>query len=164
MRLPLALLAGHALDTAWRTRPGRIVASVVLAAAVVVSGYLAIDLNYRHYDDETYPYVYVHSTREMLALVDEIEATAERAGTGRQTGIVFVTPDYWPLPWYMRDYPRAGFFGKIVPTTEAMIVANVNQEAELAPTIAEKYDKVAEYVLRPGVTLVLYVRSDIPKA
>ena len=163
MLLPLALLAGHAVATAVRTVPGRVIAPIVLAGAVVGSGYLAIDLNYRHYDDETYPYVYVHSTREMLDLVDDIEATAQRAGTGKQTGIVFVTPDYWPLPWYMRDYPRAGFYGKIVPTTEAMIVANVNQEAELAPSIAGKYDKVAEYVLRPGVKLVLYVRSDVPK-
>ena len=99
----------------------------------------------------------------MLALVDEIEATAERAGTGKQTGIVFVTPDYWPLPWYMRDYPKAGFFGQIVDTQEAMIVANVNQEAELAPSIAGKYDLVRTYNLRPGVDLALYVRSDIPK-
>jgi hypothetical protein len=76
---------------------------------------------------------------------------------------VFVTPDYWPLPWYFRDYPRAGFFGQIVDTQEAMIVANVNQEAELEPKIAGTYDKVGTYNLRPGVDLVLYVRSDIPK-
>ena len=51
---------------------------------------MAIDLNYNHYDDETYKYVYVHSTRQMLALVDEIEATADSCGTGRHTGIVIV--------------------------------------------------------------------------
>ena len=99
----------------------------------------------------------------MLNLIDEIEATAERAGTGKQTGIVFVTPEYWPLPWYFRDYPRAGFFGQIVDTQEAMIVARVDQEAELAPKIAGKYDRVGQYNLRPGVDLALYVRTDIPK-
>ena len=81
-----------------------------------------------------------------------------------ETGVVFVTPDYWPLPWYMRDYPKAGFFGSIVDTEEAMIVANINQEAELAPTIADSYDRVGVFNLRPGVDLVLYVRNDIPKA
>ena len=40
-------------------------------------------------------------------------ATAARAGTGLDTGVVIVSPDYWPLPWYLRDYPRAGFFGTI---------------------------------------------------
>lgn len=161
--LPLALLAGLAISTAWRSTRWRLTVPIALAGAILVSGYQAIDLNYVHYDDETYPYVFVHSTRQMLNLVDEIEATAQRAGTSKQTGIVFVTPDYWPLPWYFRDYPRAGFFGQIVDTQEAMIVANVNQEAELEPKIAGTYDKVGTYNLRPGVDLVLYVRSDIPK-
>ena len=44
-----------------------------------------------------------------------------------------------------------------------MIVANVNQEAELAPQIEAEYDRVGAYNLRPGVDLALYVRSDIPK-
>jgi uncharacterized protein (TIGR03663 family) len=163
MLLPLALLAGLAVSEMWRSRRLRLGVPVVLGAAVLISGYQAIDLNYRHYDDETYPYVFVHSTRDMLNLVDEIKATAERAGTGKETGVVFVTPDYWPLPWYFNDYPRAGFFGSIVETKEAMIVANVNQEAELAPSIEGRYDRVGTYNLRPGVDLALYVRNDVPK-
>lgn len=163
MLLPLALLGGLAVSELWRARRLRPAVPVVLGAAVLLNGYQAIDLNYRHYDDPTYAYVFVHSTRDMLAMIDEIEATASRAGTGRDTGVVFVTPDYWPLPWYFRDYPKAGFFGTIVDTEEAMIVANVNQEAELAPKIEGRYDRVAQYNLRPGVDLVLFVRADIPK-
>ena len=163
MLLPLALLAGLAVSELWRSR-WRLVAPLVVVAAILGSGAMAIDLNYRHYDDETYKYVYVHTTRDMYNLLDAIEATAERAGTGRETGVVIVSPDYWPLPWYLRDYPRAGFFGSIVPTEEAMIVANVNQEAELAPSIAGRYELVGTYNLRPGVDLALYVRNDVPKA
>lgn len=162
--LPLALLAGLAVSEAWRSRRWRVGVPVVLGAALLVSGYYTIDLNFNHYDDETYSYVFVHTTRDMLNLVDEIEATAERAGTGKDTGVVIMSPDYWPLPWYLRDYPKAGFFGSIVETQEAMILANVNQEAELAPTIADRYDRVGMYRLRPGVDLVLYVRKDVPKA
>ncbi len=44
-----------------------------------------------------------------------------------------------------------------------MVVANVNQEADLAPKIAGKYDLVRQYNLRPGVDLALYVRTDLPK-
>lgn len=162
MLLPLALLAGLAVQELWRSR-FRLGLPLVVGAAALLSGYQAIDLNFNRYDDGSLAYVYVHSTRDMLNLVNEIEATADRAGTGKQTGIVFVTPDYWPLPWYFRDYPRAGFFGQIVDTQEAMIVANVSQEAELAPKIAGKYDRVGQYNLRPGVDLALYVRSDVPK-
>jgi len=163
MVVPLALLGGLAVAGLWGSARWRPAAPLGLAAAVLLSSYQAIDLNYRHYDDETYPYVFVHSTRDMLALVDAIEATAVHAGTGHDTGVVFVTPDYWPLPWYLRDYPKAGFFGSIVPTEEAMIVANVNQEAELAPAVAGKYDRVGTYTLRPGVDLALYVRRDVPR-
>ena len=163
MVLPLALLAGLAISELWRSR-FRLAAPILLGAALAVSAYQAIDLNFSRYDDQTEAYVYVHSTREMLSLIDDIEATADRAGTGKQTGIVFVTPDYWPLPWYFRDYPRAGFFGQIVDTQEAMIVAKVDQEAELAPKLAGKYDRVGQFNLRPGVDLALYVRTDIPKS
>ncbi len=163
MVLPMALLAGLAVAEMWRSRRLRLGAPVVLGAALLVSGYFTIDLNYRHYDDETYGYVFVHSTRDMLLLVDEIEAIAQRAGTGTETGVVIMSPEHWPLPWYLRDYPRAGYYGKIVETEEAIIVARVDQEAELAPKIAGTYDRVGTYNLRPGVDLALYVRSDVPK-
>jgi len=162
MLVPLALLAGIAIRELAATAPWRRAVPLVLAGAVGWSGYQAIDLNYIHYDDETYPYVFVHSTRELLALVDEIERIAEAAGTGKETGIVFTTVEHWPLPWYMRDYPRAGFFGKTTDLPlEAMIVAHVNQEAELAPTVTDRYERRAMYRLRPGVDLILYVRTDI---
>jgi hypothetical protein len=42
-----------------------------------------------------------------------------------------------------------------------MVVANVNQEAELAPALADRYERVGTYNLRPGVDLVLFLRTDI---
>lgn len=164
MLLPLALLAGHAIAEAWSSiGRWRLAVPVVLAGGLALSTYQAIDLSYRQYDVEgAYPYVFVHSTRDMLTMVHDIESIAARAGTGRETGVVFMSPDYWPLPWYFRDYPRAGFFGQIVDTTEAVVVANVNQEAEIEPKLGAAYVKTRTYNLRPGVDLVVYVRSDVP--
>jgi len=164
MLVPLALLAGLAMAELWRSRRLRLGVPVVLGASILVSGFQAFDLNYSHYDDPTYSYVFVHSTRPMLALIDEVEATANRAGSGLETGVVVVAPEYWPLPWYFRDYPRAGFYGAITETKEAVIIANVNQEAELTPMIEGRYSRVGVYNLRPGIDLVLYVRNDVPKA
>ena len=137
---------------------------LVLAGAIAVSGYQAIDLNYVRYDDQTEAYVYVHTTRDMFALIDEIEATAERAGTGKQTGIVFVTPEYWPLPWYFRDYPR----GRLLrPDRRHPGGDDRRQRRTRRPSSRRrspgKYDRVGQYNLRPGVDLALYVRTDIPK-
>jgi len=160
---PLALLSGLAVSEIWRSRRLRLAAPVVFGVAVLFNGFFAVDLNFNRYDDETYPYVFVHSTRSMLDLVDEVEATGVRAGTGTDVGAAIMSPEYWPLVWYFRDYPKVVFWGSIVETEEAMIIANVNQEAELAPSIEPQYDRVGTYNLRPGVDLVLYVRSDVPK-
>ena len=71
MLIPLALLAGLAVEELWHSR-ARLAVPVVVVAALAASGYQAIDLNFNRYDDQTEAYVYVHSTRDMLALVDEI--------------------------------------------------------------------------------------------
>jgi uncharacterized protein (TIGR03663 family) len=162
MLVPLALLGGLTIDTVLRSVPlrGRLLAPVALAVALTVSTYQAIDLNFRHYADETYPYVFVHSTPEVFYLLADIDRYAAKAGTGTETGVAVVSSDYWPLPWYLRDYPNAGFFGSIVATEEAMILANVNQEPDLGQ-YAERYTRTRTYSLRPGVDLVLYVRKSL---
>jgi uncharacterized protein (TIGR03663 family) len=164
MLLPLALLGGLAVREAAvspRWRPAA-VGAVVLATAA--SAFLAYDLNYVNYDTDSprYPYVYVHSTRQMLAMLDQVEAIAAEEGTGTDTGISIVSPDYWPLPWYLRDYPKAGFWGRLEDVTldQPMIIANVNQRAELEPLIAGKFEPAGTYNLRPGVDLDLYVRTE----
>jgi uncharacterized protein (TIGR03663 family) len=168
MLVPLALLAGLAIRELVAAREPargalRLVAPVALVVGIGLSTYQAIDLNFNHYDDEKYPYVFVHTTREALDLVDEIDAIEARLGTPDDAGITIVTPDYWPLPWYLRDNPKAGFFGSIPEgeLSEPMIVANVTQQAELAPKIEGRYSSVGTYTLRPGVELELYVRSDV---
>jgi predicted membrane-bound mannosyltransferase len=157
MLVPLALLAGILIRDLW-SRATRQAVPLLLGGTVVLNGYQAVDLNYVHYDDERYGYVFVHTTRETLDLLDEIGRRATEAGTGRDTGVVLVTPDYWPLPWYLRDYPRAGFYGRIVPTQEAIVIAKVDQEKELDADFTAAYARQAQYKLRPGVDLVLYLR------
>lgn len=163
MLVPLAILGGLAVaEVVQRVRSTTVqaVAAAGLVAALGLGAYQTVDFNFRHYDDETYPYSFVHTTRSALDLVAETTRIAALAPDDRN-GIVFVSPDYWPLPWYFRDNPKAGFFGQIVPTEEAVIVANVNQEPELDPAVIGGYRRTSEFQLRPGVNLVIYVRSDI---
>jgi len=148
-----------------RSRQLRTVGAVGLAGLVAFGGYQTYDINFVHYDDETYPYVFVHTTRDALALVDETMRIGRAAGTNEQTGIAVVVDrgDYWPLPWYYRHWPRAGFFGSIVPTEEAMVIARVDQEQDpaLKAIVEGRYQRERVYKLRPGVDLVLYVRNDL---
>ncbi len=164
MLLPLALLGGLAIREAAllpRLRPVA-VGAVVLATAA--NAFLAYDLNFVNYDTDSprYPYVYVHSTREMLTMLDQIEDIAAEQGTGTDTEITIVSPDYWPLPWYLRDYPKADFWGRLEDVTldQPIIIANTNQREQLAPLIAGRFEQAGTYKLRPGVELDVYVQTD----
>ena len=166
MLLPLALLGGFAIREAARLPRWRPVAVGAVVLATAASAFLAYDLNFVNYDTDSprYPYVYVHSTREMLTMLDKIEDIAAEQGTGTDTGITIVSPDYWPLPWYMRDYPKAGFWGRLedVPLDQPIIIANTNQREQLAPLIAGQVRAAGTYKLRPGVELDVYVRTARP--
>lgn len=168
MLIPLAILGGIAINEAVaylrsaRSRRLWAFGAVALAGCIGLSTYQAIDLNFNHYDEEQgYPYVFVHTTREALALVAETERLAAAATGAPELGITFVTPEYWPLPWYYRNNPLAGFWGGMTTTEQAMIVARADQEAELLAAIDGRYQRKGTYTLRPGVELVLWVRNDL---
>jgi uncharacterized protein (TIGR03663 family) len=166
MIVPLAILGGIAvreLAIAITSIRLRTMAAAGAAVLVAFAGWQAVDLSFNRYDDEAYGYVFVHSTRDIYGLMDEANAAADRAG-GEKDGIVFVSGDYWPLPWYFRDNPKAGFFGSFPeqPIDEAVIIANVNQDAEVSTRYSDRYvRRPGEYTLRPGVELSVWVRSDL---
>jgi predicted membrane-bound mannosyltransferase len=84
--------------------------------------------------------------------------------------VALVSPDYWPLPWYFRDYKKVGYYTQIVPTNEPIIIGSIAQEDDLKKNYADRYDQInsgmnedGSYPLRPGVDLLLYVRRDVKR-
>lgn len=137
--------------------------------ATFIPGYQTIDLNFLNYDndDRYYVYVYAHTRRETLKLVDEISELAQRTRQGGETGITIVSPDYWPLPWYLRDYKRVGYFGHMSASTEPIIIASQGQAAEVQAAFGDRYQQIksganeaGSFPLRPGVDLLLYARRE----
>jgi predicted membrane-bound mannosyltransferase len=144
--------------------------AALAALCVAICGYQMISLNFVHYDDDSYVYVYAHTRRGLLTMLDEIDRIAKRLRTGNDTGIALVSPDYWPLPWYFRDYPRVGYYQQIVPTSEPVIIGSMAQQEQLKTTFGDRYQLVSSglnedgsYALRPGVDLLLYVRRDVAR-
>jgi predicted membrane-bound mannosyltransferase len=145
-------------------------------AILVVTGliglYQTIDLNFFNYDNDDvyYVYVYAHTKRGTKDLVDEIEKFASQGNEGGKTGITIVSPDYWPLPWYLRNYSRVGYYGRMSPSTEPLIIASETQRAEVESTFGDRYQQIISkepggvFSLRPGVNLLLYARrSGVPQ-
>jgi len=171
--VPLALTSGYTLDVAYRKLREFQQARLLLIPAVLIAGfcgYQLYQLNFVHYDDDQLPYVYAHTKRQMLTMLAEIDRIAQKNGTGTDTGIVIVSPDYWPAPWYFRDYKKVGYYGNIVPTNEPIIIGSMAQEDQLKSTYGDRYDRLnsgldenGAYPLRPGVDLLLYVRRDVKR-
>jgi uncharacterized protein (TIGR03663 family) len=163
--VPLGVISGYAVNELYHWGKSRLTSGLALAvafAAISVCAVQATRLNFYRYDDEKYPYVYAHTYREFLSLLDEIDRLAKRAGTDKKTGITITAREYWPLPWYMRDYPHAGFWGQMVATTqEPIVVGTADQEQKLAAMLGDNYLQINAYPLRPGVTLLLYARRDL---
>jgi predicted membrane-bound mannosyltransferase len=136
----------------------------------LIPGYQTIDLNFINYDNDNryYVYVYAHTRREALKLVDEINRIAQRTHQGGATGITIVSPDYWPLPWYLRDYSRVGYYGHVTTSNEPIIISSQNQAGEVQATYGDRYQQVqsgfntaGSFPLRPGVDLLLFTRREL---
>lgn len=131
-------------------------------------GFQTIDLNFFNYDNDNqyYVYVYAHTRRDLLKLVDEIDHLMQRSSTGKDTGVTIVSPDYWPLPWYFRDYKHIGYFARMTTSTEPIIIASEKQRDEMQANFAgyrqvnSGLNPAGSFALRPGVELLLYVRRD----
>ena len=167
--IPLSLIGGYAVQRIFELERGQLrlpIAIVVLASLLGL--YQTIDLNFFNYDNDStyYVYVYAHTKRGTKDLVEVIERVVKEGGQGGKTGITIVSPDYWPLPWYLRQYTRVGYYGRMSPSTEPLIIASVGQRAEMESLFGGLYEEVPSSVpggafeLRPGVDLVLYRRTN----
>jgi len=179
--VPLALISGYALEVFYQKlrefqQPWFFLAPAILFVAFC--GYQMYQLNFVHYDDDKYVYVYAHTRRETLVMLEQIDHVANQMKTGYDTGVAIVSPEYWPLPWYFRDYKRVGYYGKVVTTSEPVIIGQTGQEEEIKATFGEQYQQIDSsklndprifpdrnpnggFTLRPGVDLLLYVRRDV---
>lgn len=164
--VPLALISGYAIQAIYELDRGqfRLIAAI-LFVATCISLYQSIDLNFVNYDNDKpqYVYVYAHTKRTTLDLVNEIDRIAKEE-SGKTTGMSIISADYWPLPWYLRGYTRVGYYGQFAASSEPIIIANANQKDQVDATFGELYEQVfsnepgGTFELRPGVNLLLYRR------
>ncbi|HEY6333107.1 MAG TPA: hypothetical protein VI756_27540, partial [Blastocatellia bacterium] len=164
--VPLAITAGYGLDVLYQQ--SRSFWEVALSVALILApgAFLlrqAIELNFFHYDDDRYAYVYAHTRRETLALVDKIAEIAQLSGRGNDLSITITSPEYWPLPWYLRDYKNAGFYGQMINRGDLVVIGSKEQDAELQKTLGNDYIPLGVYTLRPGTDLVLYAKHTITR-
>ncbi len=108
--------------------------------------------NLTAYTDTQYGYVYAQTDKDLLNLVQEVYRVKPQA-------IHYATPDYWPLPWYFRKQQISGYDDKVPENFSGTVLIVSDHQAEEAEKQLQGNYRSQQYVLRPGVKLVLYVKE-----
>jgi len=156
--LPLGLTAGWAL-----MQLPRKVGVPLLACGLAYASYQCYQLNVIHYDDPEYVYVYGHTTRHLDDLIKTIHEVAQTR-SGLETKIYVASPDFWPVPFYLRDYKAVGYFNSMGDHIDQdLVIVNHNQVGEFEYKYLNKYRRRQGPVnLRPGVDLYLFEKLPLP--
>ncbi len=164
--------AGYGLVVSLRWRfKARFAVYGVLFLGLLQLGWSAWNANFFKYDRPDNPCVYAHTSRDVLSIVERIKQYARVHEDGRNMYIEVICPggDYWPFPWYLRDFNRVGWWQAVDESVPAapVILAKPAVEKDLLrklyvlPPPGQKnlyLPMFQEYQeLRPGVELRGYV-------
>jgi predicted membrane-bound mannosyltransferase len=147
--------------------PVKILAAALMLAAGLQLAWQAHRTNHRFCADMRNPYVYAHTSRDLLRLPKRAHqiAAIHPAGYEMRINVIAAEDDYWPLPWYLRQFnqSRIGYWSKPPENVDApMVIAGTSQGVAdgVEARLRDKYQ--AEYIgLRPNVLLRVYIRRDL---
>jgi len=119
--------------------------------------------SFRFAADERNPYVYSQTSPDVLRLVKNIRDVAAQYPKGRAMVIKVMSPEYWPLPWYLRAFPNVGYWSSpnLADDPEAPVMIT---QTELADKLqARLKGRYAQEMagLRPGFMLTVFYRQDL---
>jgi len=173
----MILLAGFGITEALNTFLKGWMHKTILIFVIVFVLYLitqVIYTNYKYPAHPSNPYVYGHTSSDVFHMVDRIKNISDISTEGKDLYIQVVCSenDYWPLPWYLREFRYVGWWDHIDPDTPLapLILVTPDLEESLIekmyaqPKPGEKYLYVPLFEdnteLRPGVMINGYARMD----
>jgi len=178
----MILLAGFGAVVLVKLAPNVVPRLLVIGMLLEGSGHLiyqAYQSNYQYEADSRNPYVYAHPTPEVFTVVEKIQEYADVHNKGRNMDVEVICPgaDYWPLPWYLRDFPNVRWRNRVVndEPSAPIIIASASDDLEvdltnklynLTPVEQRQmylymFDKPYYVWLRPQVKLRGFVRKDL---
>lgn len=152
----------------------RTLAGVVLLLAVARLGWECFLLNGKHSASDRNPFVYNHTSVNVLNLATMIERLAQVAPEDREIEIQVVAPEFWPLPWYLRrldwdrrcqdcwwEDPAEWIRDEAWTRRPAVILFAPQFQEDIEQRLEGRYQGQMSYNLRPKVVLEFYVRDDV---
>lgn len=165
--LGMILLAGVGTAALFEWCRPKLLKGVVLLVLLLAAAHLTWEAwraSYVFASDRRNPYVYAQTVPDVLNLVRKVQEIAKIHPDRQETLVKVIASDsdYWPLPWYLRQLKRVGWWDRLPadPYAPIMIVS-----ANLHAALDEKSDKawlmVGYFELRPSTFLELYVQFSL---
>lgn len=166
MLLPWAqvcLLAGFGvravleLRSAWRP-----VLAVALLGGLAFQGMQSVKATGRYANDARNPYAYVPTTRDPERMAEWLREIQAMAGEDSLDLIAVTGSQYWPLPWYLRDFETVGYWPEPEESfSEFPVVLAMPGQAKACDVILGESHARFPRSLRDNVPVILYLRNDL---
>ncbi len=164
------LLAGIGAIALMRLLPGSLlktVASLALLAGYWQLGAQSYRTSYVAYLDSANPYVYAQPVADVVELGQRLEKLTLAYHEHNAMVIKVFSKDqyYWPLPWYLREFPNIGYYQGVPEDAQAPIVlADPDYEDQLDKKLGPTHLMNHIYGLRPGAFFEIWIHMDVWEA
>lgn len=163
------LLAGFGAAAFVRVAPGWIGKAALglgLCAAVAHLGWQAYRASYTLPADPRNPYVYAQTLPDIERLAADVAEIARATDRHTLTIKVFWHDGYyWPLPWYLREFHRVGYWTEVTADAGApLLIASPLHDEALTRQLDETHLMTGYYAVRKNVFAQLWVRMDLWEA
>jgi uncharacterized protein (TIGR03663 family) len=165
---PMILLAGVGAAVIVR-RAKQIEGKIALATLLMAgAGHLfwqAAQAAIPYAADQRNPYAYAQTSPDVVDLANQLKAiaAAHPDGLGMVVKVISSNGDYWPLPWYLRQFTNVGWWEQ-VPADPFAPVMIVSAKWNAALDEQKTHLMVRYFALRPQVFLELYVQIELWRA
>ncbi len=167
--LGFLLLSGFGASVCLRIFPHRYAKAAmaaVLLAGLFHLGWQSRRANFVYPADPRNPYVYAHTSMDFLKLTARINDLSRVHPEGRDMLIMVAADPYrtWPLPWYLRSYPRVGYWTDIrkapLKAEPAVLITSLDMNDYLPQDFTN--NSIMEfYGLRPEVFLTIHIKHSL---
>jgi uncharacterized protein (TIGR03663 family) len=112
--------------------------------------------------DQRNPYVYAQTSPDVLELVNAVESVARISPENQKMIVHVIAPenDYWPLPWYLRNFDHVGWWDEVPDVSSASVVI-ASQKSAAKLDESTNLASIGNFQLRPGNFFEMYVRRDL---
>lgn len=159
----VCILAGCAFwNVAKRPLGIRILIAALAVAAIATQFQQSRRAIGRYASDERNPFAYVPTRRDAEALETWLAQLRAKAGDAALEPVAVVGSDYWPLPWYLRQFDQIGYWQSPAPEIIKLpiVFAMPATTAGVAEILKDTHMPLPRG-LRTGVPLHVFVRNDV---